>query len=233
MKYDKYLILSDYDGTLSREGLVLPDREREAIEEFISQGGTFTVATGRGFREIGGIFENISINAPAILWNGAIVMDMKSRSLIKSYPLEGNVKEMLRDIELNFPDTIIQVQCMSEDLTVYYGDCEAALREGLKDFVEINDNSEDHFIDFFKAVTNKVINLEDISEPIYKFLILGGIDRMKELKDYLNDKYGSLGYLIVSSAPFNVEVNSLRASKGQAGEFLRKEYFKDKKEKKK
>ncbi|WP_426351316.1 HAD-IIB family hydrolase [Alloiococcus sp. CFN-8] len=227
MKYSKYLILSDYDGTLSREGLILPEREKEAINEFVSQGGTFAVATGRGFREIGGVFEDTPINAPSILWNGALVMDIKNKKLIKSYPLEGDVKGMLRDIEESFPDTIIQVQCMSEDFTVYFGDCEDELREGLKQFSDIGVNAEDHFIDFFKTLTNKLVTLEEINEPIYKFLIVGGIDRMKELKEYLLEKYDSLGYLIVSSAPFNVEVNSLQASKGQAGDFLKKEYFKD------
>ena len=76
MKYRKYLILSDYDGTLSREGLILPEREKEAINEFVSNGGTFAVATGRGFREIEGVFEDTPINAPSILWNGALVLDI-------------------------------------------------------------------------------------------------------------------------------------------------------------
>ena len=46
-KFDGVLLVSDYDDTLYNHKLEVSEENRAAIESFIAQGGTFTVATGR------------------------------------------------------------------------------------------------------------------------------------------------------------------------------------------
>ena len=53
-RYDGYLILADYDGTLAdRSGRVSPENV-EAIRAFQQQGGFFTIASGRFYQECSG-----------------------------------------------------------------------------------------------------------------------------------------------------------------------------------
>ena len=82
-KFDKILLLSDIDGTLTDREQKLPQSNLEAIQYFKQNGGAFTIATGRlhdYFRERG--FDKL-INAPCVLLNGAGIYDFKTNSYLK------------------------------------------------------------------------------------------------------------------------------------------------------
>ena len=82
-KFDKILLLSDIDGTLTDREQALPQSNLEAIQYFKANGGAFTIATGRlhdYFRERG--FDKL-INAPCVLLNGAGIYDFKTNSYLK------------------------------------------------------------------------------------------------------------------------------------------------------
>ena len=46
-KFDGYLLVSDFDGTLIDHNLSISDENTAAIRSFIDQGGRFLGATGR------------------------------------------------------------------------------------------------------------------------------------------------------------------------------------------
>lgn len=86
-KFDGVLLVSDYDDTLYDLNLTVSPRNREAIGRFIAQGGRFTVATGRAH----GTFtpqiakEQLTLNAPVVLSNGASIYDYESdRPLVET-----------------------------------------------------------------------------------------------------------------------------------------------------
>lgn len=86
-KFDGVLLVSDYDDTLYDMNLTVSPRNREAIGRFIAQGGRFTVATGRAH----GTFtpqiakEQLTLNAPVVLSNGASIYDYESdRPLVET-----------------------------------------------------------------------------------------------------------------------------------------------------
>ena len=76
-KFTGVLLISDYDDTLYGTDLHVSEENRAAIRSFIGQGGLFTVATGRARKtfspQVGK--EDIPLNAPAILSNGATIFD--------------------------------------------------------------------------------------------------------------------------------------------------------------
>ena len=224
MDYNGFLILSDFDGTLSRNGMYMNHEEIEAINKFTSLGGKFGVATGRGLRDVQAIFQKAALNAPAVLCNGAVIIDTKENKLIKDYPLQGNIKEIIDDIVEKFPKLVIQAAGISEHFTIYTGDCKDELLESFKQFLEIGVDAEKHSIDFINSITNKFVQLQEIHEPLYKIMAIGGANSILELKLYLKNKYKNDDYIITSSAPFNVEFNAKEASKGQAGAFIRSSY---------
>ena len=72
--FSGYLIVSDIDGTLYDSKGRLSEENRLAIERFKREGGRFTVASGRGIRDVTEIDETLHIvNAPLIATNGTVV----------------------------------------------------------------------------------------------------------------------------------------------------------------
>ena len=72
--FDGFLLASDFDGTLTDSKGNIPEINIDAIKYFISEGGYFTVSTGRtkeGFHN----YSSEIINAPVLLGNGAMAFD--------------------------------------------------------------------------------------------------------------------------------------------------------------
>jgi len=84
-RFDGYLLVSDLDGTLfGKDSTVIPERNIAAINEFIAEGGKFSLATGRGVYIARLRTANVPRNAPDLLFNGAVVYDFKTDSCIYS-----------------------------------------------------------------------------------------------------------------------------------------------------
>ena len=73
-KFEGCLFVSDMDATLLTSDHQISDKNRRAIEYFISEGGRFTVATGRMVDAVGAYLGRLPINAPAVLHNGEYVL---------------------------------------------------------------------------------------------------------------------------------------------------------------
>ncbi len=71
-KYDKIILLSDIDGTLLNSQSRVGEKNRQAISEFIKEGGSFGIATGRSLTNARNFLENIEINGYCILANGSL-----------------------------------------------------------------------------------------------------------------------------------------------------------------
>lgn len=100
-KFDGYLIASDIDGTFKGRGdhaKAITDENFRAAQYFIENGGRFTFITGRtvdfllemGFLPI--------INAPACLYNGAIIYDYQKGQAIRETWLEYSLHDFLNAI---------------------------------------------------------------------------------------------------------------------------------------
>lgn len=83
-KFTGLLLASDYDNTLTytEEALRLcqpmppvPDANQEAIRYFMSEGGIFSVATGRAKPAFERVAADVPMNGPTILFNGAAIYD--------------------------------------------------------------------------------------------------------------------------------------------------------------
>lgn len=97
-KFDGVLIVSDIDGTLTDDKQMLSAENKNAIEYFKSEGGIFTIATGRlpdYFREKG--FDKL-INCPAVLLNGAAVYDFECDEFMLLKKLPNDFKKVYNKI---------------------------------------------------------------------------------------------------------------------------------------
>lgn len=69
------LVIADVDGTLVEHGGPVPREAREAIAEHRAAGGLFTLATGRPAPAVRHYAEELALDLPVIVFNGAQVID--------------------------------------------------------------------------------------------------------------------------------------------------------------
>ena len=115
-KFSGILLASDYDETLYGADVGVSAENRKAIQYFISEGGYFTVSTGRTCRNFAIQMkrESLQVNAPVILSNGATIYDFQKETLLFESHMR---KEVARDVwELcqAFPDLGFEAYCEEE-----------------------------------------------------------------------------------------------------------------------
>lgn len=84
--FDGCLIASDIDGTLLDNGYINP-RCIEKIKFFVSEGGAFSISTGRSVGAVSDVTNVIDCLAPSVVANGAMIYDYKNSKIIKEHLL--------------------------------------------------------------------------------------------------------------------------------------------------
>jgi len=73
--FDNILMVTDLDGTLFDSRAQVSQKNMNAINEFRNNGGLFTIATGRAFSYSRFTANELELQIPAIVYNGAAVYD--------------------------------------------------------------------------------------------------------------------------------------------------------------
>lgn len=227
MKYSGYMILSDFDGTLSNDGLYLRDNEKEAIRIFTREGGLFGIATGRSREEIRQIFRGVDINAPCVFLNGAVIADVWEERVLKEWPLLKDIDGVIKEVEKNFHNIAIQGQGIKQQyLLCAQGDFTLLT----KNFIEFLQVQEEKMTETKQILNNllyrDMTSFEEIGEPLYKVVIMADTNTIEKIRKYLQERFVREKYMISASAPFNIEITALGASKGQAGLYIVKNLYK-------
>lgn len=109
-KFDGYILVSDFDGTLIDDKLSISSANTLAIQLFIDQGGRFLGATGRTELNVRPYTGNIALATPWILYNGAAIYDWESKAFIYKVPLDRELTEaFVRKVVARFSSINVQV----------------------------------------------------------------------------------------------------------------------------
>lgn len=100
--FDGCLLVSDIDGTLLHDGII-PEKNIEAIEWFKSEGGIFTIATGRAIKAAKYSYELSRANAPLIALNGAVIYDFEKEEFLYKKALNTQCVDIVFEILEKFP----------------------------------------------------------------------------------------------------------------------------------
>ena len=93
--FSDWLIVSDIDGTLNNKARKLPERNRKAIERFVSNGGHFTLASGRNPQSMERHFKSLPISGtPAVVINGAGIYDFRKQEMVHFSPMNEEAMEL-------------------------------------------------------------------------------------------------------------------------------------------
>ncbi|MCH5212397.1 MAG: HAD family phosphatase [Oscillospiraceae bacterium] len=120
-KFGGKLLVSDMDATLLTRDGKISEADREAIENFISEGGKFTVASGRMVPAVRAYFNQMTINAPAILHNGAKLYCYDSESVIFERFIEEDRKQAIKRVHDTHPEFGLEIY--SDELVYVYNRC--------------------------------------------------------------------------------------------------------------
>lgn len=110
-KFDNCLLVSDMDGTLLNINHEISQENLNAINYFINQGGTFTVATGRMVDAVGAYSDRLPLNAPAVLHNGAKIYDYSTDKTIFEKFIEENRKYDIKRFLDSSPNVGLEIYC--------------------------------------------------------------------------------------------------------------------------
>lgn len=108
-KFDGILLVSDIDATLFNSQHRISEENKKAIEYFKSEGGKFTVASGRMRDAVGNYFDEFRINAPAILHNGAVLYDFDTNTVIYKKTIEPERKQAILRVAQDHPEFGIEI----------------------------------------------------------------------------------------------------------------------------
>lgn len=108
-KFKGVLICTDLDGTLLRGDKSISAENKAAIEYFKSEGGKFTVVTGRMPYYAYDICRQVKPNVPLGCVNGGGLYDTENKKYIWKAEMPSEVYELVGFIDKSFPSVGIQV----------------------------------------------------------------------------------------------------------------------------
>ncbi|MBQ4052314.1 MAG: HAD family phosphatase [Clostridia bacterium] len=108
-KFEGILLCTDLDGTLFNSHRQLSKENREAIEYFKNQGGSFTIITGRVPATSKEICRLVKPNVPYGTGNGGGIYDFEAQKFLWTATLTPDFLELVEWVDRNFPDMGIQL----------------------------------------------------------------------------------------------------------------------------
>ena len=174
MKFKNVLLASDFDGTLKNdEGIITPD-VIEKIKYFISEGGYFTVCTGRihqGFH----LYDPEYINAPVLLGNGAMSYDYEKNKIIFNEAIGDEGIKAFEAVLTKYPTVAFELYNFDKVCSI-----------------NINEKSKRHFTSQ-SIPFEQVKHVTDAPRPWTKVMILAN-EFSKEIQDFL-ENYPEVNFL--------------------------------------
>jgi Cof subfamily protein (haloacid dehalogenase superfamily) len=111
--FSDILICSDFDGTLFNK--TVSDKDAEAIRYFQEHGGAFTLCTGRfPFVLKDKNITNLTLNAPMICMNGALIYDLENRKKLFEDIISNDIVETIFKI-CEHPEDIVNLFLATHD----------------------------------------------------------------------------------------------------------------------
>ena len=117
-KFDGVLLATDFDDTYFPDSSVLPPENLRAVEYFKSQGGIFTVATGRAHRTFAPFLELAPANAPVVLSNGAQLYDFQKEEMVAETTLAPTIAADLEELAARIPQVGLEAY-HGEDIYIW------------------------------------------------------------------------------------------------------------------
>lgn len=218
----KTLYVSDLDGTLLLPNVTLSKRTTRILNDLIKEGVHFSVATARSIASVKHILEDVNINIPIILMNGACIYDLESSKYIKVNAFPEDSKKLLLNIIDGHNLKGFAYTIKDNKLSTYYEDISL---KPLYDFYQER-------VDKYNKPFTKVKSFSSlIDEPMVYFSLMDTKDNLEPIYNVLLDMK-QVGYTFYkdnyTEDIWYLEMYSTEASKYNALQYVRNLYEYDK-----
>lgn len=194
MKFDGYMICSDFDGTLAYGDGQISSKNLDAIHYFQQNGGVFTLASGRSPEFVQQLAPDFIANGPLICLNGTRICDPDNGKILYQSFLPPSAVDVIKYLYAN--DSLKSIQPVVED-------------DGKRFYLNKPEFSLQQIIDTVGA------------SRIHKVLfVFDNADTALSLRSELNEKFGEKIQFCRSWA-FSVEMYDKPAGKGECLELAR------------
>lgn len=200
------LVVSDFDGTLARKDGTIGEKTKRVIEQFIADGGTFCVCTGRMPSAILPVVRNLGLKGLVSCGQGSVIMDIESGKTL----MEGRLPHDL-SVEICKKVESLGLHTHTYDLFDYYT------------------NVEDEALRLYEEAV-KIKAKRILDKPLWKFIEETGLQPFKFLmmvkpedNDMFIKKLEEMRFencVVTKSANFLIEICNVQYSKATALEFL-------------
>lgn len=199
-KFDGVLLVSDFDDTLYTQDGLLPEANRRAAEYFVSEGGYFTVATGRAHPTFAPCAHLVPINVPVVLSNGSALYDFQKDYMVYETFLPMRVAEDMAQVAGNFP---------ALGFEAYHGD----------DIYAYNPNlvTQNHLARSNSSC--KICPIEDIPLPWNKAILQQYNHLLRQVQEYMLARW-SEHYEVIFSNEVLLELTRKGSNKGGMVRYL-------------
>lgn len=204
--FDGMLLVSDFDNTLvyTEEALRLcvdmppiSPRNRAALKHFMTEGGIFSVATGRAKPAFDTVVDDIPMNGPTVLFNGAAIYDFSRHRYLYTAFLPEAARAHIAQVAAELP--AVAVELYHDDNSIHA--------------LNANDVTRRH-MHVTHTPTVEVASMDDVPSPISKALFSTEEEHLPMLLEYLRSQPWYDGYEVVPSAVTLVELTAKGANKG-------------------
>ena len=205
-KFDGVLLASDFDNTLlntetaRRTGAEVPEVSRrnwEALEYFMAGGGRFAIATGRALAAFIKFADQVPMNAPGIVCNGAALYDFQKGEYLETILLDESTRRRGQETLDRFPT--LAVEAYHIDNVIH------AVRPNLY--------TRQHEHVTHVSVVEKP-SLLDVPLPLGKLLFEASHETLEQIRDFLLDQGWGGDYELIFSGQNLLEMTAHGANKG-------------------
>lgn len=182
------MLASDLDGTLLFKGKV-SDENKEALKRFKTNGGIFSLSTGRAYNEIETVIKDMDIRPDYfILNNGALILDDKAEIIHKSDLDYKVTKEILAYIKKYTDMVSIQTGFKSYAIVSKITKLKIKIRMMIKNLV-YGLNHKDK-----RVYVRNLDEIEDVKNQTFTLMAANfnkyPVEEIQKVADYINNNYG-------------------------------------------
>ena len=216
-KFSNVFFASDFDHTLTGQDNVLRERNIEAIRYFMSEGGIFTVASGRSIPLFSKRAKLVPVNAPCILYNGGACYDYASGTLHYAHPLPDFAMEIVREARRLDPTLCVEIQGVENHYV--FGQNERRDR-----FLRGEGFTSVHVTDTAPKPWMKITVCGAMGkDPLSTDFSPEEAAQIEAVRQHLDDFCAGRCY-VVRSMPYIIEIGNPDCSKGGAARALANQY---------
>lgn len=207
-----HLYVSDLDGTLLRNDGTLSGNSRAALQQLLSEGVAFSVASARSVVSIRQILNGLQLSLPVIEFNGAFLSDLQSghHEIVNS--IERDVVQELYFLINRFSRSPFISTFNGKSDCLYYG---KTSNEGERYYVSNRLENEDHHLQCADDLADSLV------EQVVCLTVIAEVEPLSELEIAIREQYGAHVEIHLFENPYSpgwhwLTIHDRRATKDQA-----------------